>query len=209
MRLFILLSLLTFVSAHGANVRGQIDAQHTGVVKLYMHPGQCTGFVVQPGVIITANHCVRDLLAGSNLQIDVAFSNGRHSNFSIVDHGANEITDDWAILFGDTADSEPIVADIGPIKDYSFGYHLGYGGGAVVQQSSFIVINSIDRMLNLSAEIIPGDSGSPLMLGEYVVGIITRSAFPFPSALAVSIARPIKALQKLYKSITKERVVSP
>lgn len=167
----------------------------------------CTGFVIEKNILITAHHCVEDNLLAGNPFIEAHYIDGSRTPLLIAAHGISEDLDDWAVLVGDTGSIPPLmVAEEMPAIG-SKTRSVGFGGdlrGQAFSDGEFQGI-SWQQKYKIATQVIPGDSGSPLLDSKgRAVGIVIQTSCLEPLAFAIPIHPAIVALHKLQKTLTQE-----
>jgi S1-C subfamily serine protease len=146
---------------HTPRVRETTKTAIPSVVFLDMDCGGCTGFVVKPGVVITAAHCVDDL----DEHLTIVFVDGYRSPATRLRVG-NRFADqsqDIAILKADTHGVTPLELETGiyaPTKCASIGYGMEH------TQKASMCYGGIRTAHNLGiymGKIDYGDSGGPVV----------------------------------------------
>lgn len=191
------LSLLPPFTA--ASPRYEVPTQVPQVVQV---ENFCTGFVAAPGVIFTAAHCVADAVQEGQTQLEVRYPDGFRTHATILGYG-DEDSRDWAVLAADTRGLQPLkIAQRPPVAGTVCAV-VGHGGGSPVQRATPCQVIGPDMgYLALSATVIGGDSGGPVLDAETgeVFGITVRSRYPVPVALAVDVQRAARAAQELLRA---------
>jgi S1-C subfamily serine protease len=183
------LGLLALLAPMNSGVRVEIPSLEPTVVQI---DAGCSGFIGFQGVVITASHCVE----GADEHY-VTFYDGVRENFKVIARGEADHRD-FALLTGNTRGLDPVRYAASPPVDNTPCVVIGHGGGNPRQLGSYCVVQGPDSefrgYIELSATIIPGDSGSAVrLLNGEVFAIAVRSAMPYPVGLAVPIAIARKA----------------
>jgi hypothetical protein len=150
--------------------------------------GYCSGAVIARRAVVTARHCLggMSVLAGGRI-----FRIARASRDAVLDDGTRvQVKGDAVILhfnkpLPETVQPAPIGLGVGGIFTIA-----GYGvtserrRGASPLHKADLVVDSrftlIDpnRKGSISASACYGDSGGPVLRGGWLVGVITRAAYP-------------------------------
>ena len=161
----------------------------------------CSGFIADFGFIVTARHCVDDAYGHTELQ-DIKFYDGLHAMFTTAVVGKDLDYRDYAVLIGDTRGIKPLEFANRLPEEGDLCAHVGHGGASAQQLLIYCQVGAIngwyDGYIKLYSNAIPGDSGSAVMneAGE-VFGILVRSRYPVPVALAVKASYAKMAIVKL------------
>lgn len=164
--------------------------------------GGCSGFIGFPNVVITAAHCIDGV---EDVQ-QVRFYDGLKGDFKVIKIGEPDHTD-FALLLGDTRGIDPLPLAKKPPAYGERCYSIGHGGGNPKQmllpcETRPPLPIPWHRYVGLHSNIIGGDSGSFVANEEdEVFGIIVRSSFPVPVALAVK----IRYAQEAYRDYLNEK----
>jgi hypothetical protein len=182
---------VAMVSAH----REEVAVSMPHVVQVN---GVCSGFIADYGFVVTARHCVDT----ETPEQKVRFYDGVESTFRVATVGKDIETHDFAILAGDTRGLKPTTITDQPPPNGDVCYHVGYGGGVPYQVLIFCQVTQTALnhrgYLELSTAAIGGDSGSMVASKDHkVFGILVRSRFPIPTALAVRASYAKEAIQRI------------
>lgn len=174
--------------------------QVPGVVRLGNY---CTGFVIHQNFIATAAHCVE---GHSGAPVKIVFADDTTQDFKVIAEGPLDYRD-FAILEGDTKNVMPLNMSNTPAMYGEICASIGYGGRATIQHVSPCQVafspGMFTQYVTLFADVIPGDSGSPVISMETseVIGVAVRSKAPVP----VGLATPIKYVREAFQNILEER----
>lgn len=174
--MFKFLSTVAIVcNLYGGAHRCESNVKIPQVVHVQIGNWQCTGFVAKAGYVVTANHC----FAGQ-ASAKVTFYDGSVETFVVKAHG-DQYGEDYAILQGRTGGITPFQLSFAPPKDKTKCHIVGYTGTPSQHLTYCEVVGgrTYYGLYSMFAEVLPGDSGSPVISdnGE-VIGIATRSQFP-------------------------------
>lgn len=162
-------------------------------------PGECSGFLIAPDAIATANHCVEPMGGCANITVafdfrttgpgQTMFDFGPDSVFQCAAIVARNEFEDWAVLKLDrvAAGREPlrmnpvveargVVGAPAAVLGYPRGLPLKIAGGAVVREPSGLIdADMADDYYEADLDVFGGTSGAPVInpsTGE-VEGILT------------------------------------
>ena len=84
---------------------------------------RCSGFIAEPGIVITAAHCVKGSIA------TVQFYDYKSQVFAVLFSGEINTVSDYAILRGDTKGYPQLTMTDREPKFLELIYHVGYSAG--------------------------------------------------------------------------------
>lgn len=171
--IWLLFAGLLMTKVRADDYRAYLRGHEPAVFKL--EPKGCTAWVLRQNIVITAAHCSRD---GAFIipQHSAVLSDGRQSVFEAKYVGTTMSDNDIAVLVGQTRSIPSLSLAESDTLDGERCLFIGHGGLSIMQILP-CVVNEVgfmgDESLVLDAEVIPGDSGGPVIGREgKVIGII-------------------------------------
>lgn len=166
------IDLMKLVSSPQKEDRTSVPGKLPGVVHIMTVRGRCTGWVVGKNKVVTAAHCVLGL--GNDPEVTVEFQSGATAAFHAV--YTNEETD-VAVLRGDTGKYRPFKVARNPkIPELCLVITLRGGHQLILPcVAQKLTRDLLPKRLALRAEVLTGDSGSPVIgRRNEVIGMITQ-----------------------------------
>jgi hypothetical protein len=170
---------------------GAPELDEEGTVYLESHRASCSGSVITPTVILTANHCVEGTSA-NHWSIHQGYAPVRNPNVHVVEivrpgPFEDDSMDDIALLVLDEPIDAPVYMAAYRMPDDLLGSEVkivGYGldedGHSGLRLSGTMVVSSIASLwLELEGVAFPGsgDSGGPVIDSRgQVIAVISRAA---------------------------------
>lgn len=179
----------------------KVPVIHKSIVKVSYG---CSGFIVEPGIVITASHCIR-----RGKKISVEFYDHKSGPFDVLYQGRTGTENDFAILKGNTRNLPNMILSKRKPVFLDRIWHYGYGGRPNQWATPGMYLRNECTTTGcehyISCSIIPGDSGGPVVMydSEEVIGVVHSSYWPahIPVGIAVPSTLIIKKLEELKKKV--------
>jgi len=186
--------LLLFVTTQAFARVVAIEPTYTNsIVKIKADRYVCTGVIIAPNLVLTANHCTLkqepkdDLLSPENLleQVQVSFNNGTSNSGTIIRRGKDVGYNDLALILVSTPTPTPTItlSYLAPSEwaaNLAWNFRLFHNiielrTGSYVEKYWLYGRETENYLMKLSFEAIPGKSGSPVFDNHgNLVGIVVR-----------------------------------